>query len=383
MEEYHARGPGDCVLSSDGFDRSVRVKPLIPAAHPQGSENTSSSKWRRCRARPRGHARRHGLRDTWHAAPVQHWGAPYEYLPPTPEAPPSSSMELDRRSKVALSKHRRSAGVVGSSSFRLSRFYRTQAITPLGFVSRRRRCDVPGPAAVSIPIRDRRAGLSPLFTITHEKEPSVQFKGRSSLEAFFGKLACPCGSSGALDVQHATLFRRILGFFRFRLRHLPPSAPKTSKAPKKRQDTRQRYGSISIEVSAHPALLATSAQQDPRAAAPKSPTSMQLPGFINASAQTASLRRIDHLPRRPDNGLTRRRRHATRIRGLSSRTTPEEVETAIEALLQGAAVTTTDTAFEFVEQPHHVHEGELATAEATASSRRRAVPTRRSRCMST
>ena len=47
---------------------------------------------------------------------------------------------------------------------------------------------------------------------------------------------------------------------------------------------------------------------------------------------------------------------------------PEEVETAIEALLQGAAVTTTDTAFEFVEQPPDVHEGELATAEATVEA---------------
>ena len=47
---------------------------------------------------------------------------------------------------------------------------------------------------------------------------------------------------------------------------------------------------------------------------------------------------------------------------------PEEVETAIEALLQGAAVTTTDTAFEFVDQPPDVHEGELATAEATVEA---------------
>ncbi len=47
---------------------------------------------------------------------------------------------------------------------------------------------------------------------------------------------------------------------------------------------------------------------------------------------------------------------------------PEEVETAIEALLQGAAVTASDTAFEFVEQPPDVHEGELATAEATVEA---------------
>ena len=60
--------------------------------------------------------------------------------------------------------------------------------------------------------------------------------------------------------------------------------------------------------------------------------------------------------------------HATRIRAACPRGPAQEVETAIEALLQGAAVTTTDTAFEFVEQPPDVHEGELATAEATVEA---------------
>ena len=46
---------------------------------------------------------------------------------------------------------------------------------------------------------------------------------------------------------------------------------------------------------------------------------------------------------------------------------PEEVETAIEALLQGAAVTTTDTAFEFVDPPAEQHK-ELETAEATVEA---------------